>query len=282
METAPAAQKCRATGMRRIQGRTQYITEGVLLCRLQSLGAEGRAGQPVTRGLVAWRCHSIDHRGGWCRGRADTQCCPYAAPAHVPALPCASTWPNPPAPGLPPDQVVVSDHVVLRGRYTAVDVQLYGRAEHDAVTVAAAAVEAAVASGNPMDPQDESRLARYTQQQRQQQLRAGPGAKRQRVQPPMALPLAPPMPREAQGQQQDGGAGEGGEPSRAWADGTLAPAPQLMPPGGSPFAPAGSIWLCRARLIGLWPCADGVGVIRGWCRGCGPGCRRPGVRVLGW
>ncbi len=176
--------------------------------------------------------------------------------------PCPHTWLNRPAPGLPLDQVVVSDHVVLRGRYTAVDVQLYGRAEHDAVTVAAAAVDAAAASGNPMDPQDESRLARYTQQQRQQQLRAGPGVKRQRVQPPMSLPLAPPVPREGQEQ------GEGGEGSRAWADGALAPAPQLMPPGGSHsllpagVAPAGPAMRNRGRYH------DGVAAI-GYLRGPG-------------
>ncbi|GIL89180.1 hypothetical protein Vretifemale_16987, partial [Volvox reticuliferus] len=154
-------------------------------------------------------------------------------------------------------EVVVTDHVILRGRYTSVEVQLYGRADYDQAAVVTLAVSGAAASGHPMAPEDVE-LLRQQQQRRQQQLgpsgatatRGGsctvtsPGAKRQRLsQAPMSVPLG--LGKTAEADEcglgfRAGTGGHGGDKEdreaglkRSSSDVALLPAPQLIPPGSS-------------------------------------------------
>ncbi|KXZ41982.1 hypothetical protein GPECTOR_230g517 [Gonium pectorale] len=142
-------------------------------------------------------------------------------------------------------EAVVTDHVILRGRYTAVDVRLYGRADHDPAAVVAAAIASVSASAQPQDAKELQELRQ--QQQHLQAAAAAAGlkgagvgssaqpAKRPRLlQAPIALPLRVPQPVEdsvptaaAVGEEQKERA------PRAWPEGALAPAPQLLPPGAA-------------------------------------------------
>jgi hypothetical protein len=147
---------------------------------------------------------------------------------------------------------VVTDHVILRGRYTAVDVQLYGRAEYDPAAVIAAAVSRAAASGHPLPEEDVQQLMRMQQNQQVGGTAVasaggagahgektpggalpGPGAKRPRLlQAPLSIPLRPPgWDTEADGGIQAAGGESGAAKAAAAVEGALQPAPQLIPPG---------------------------------------------------
>mgnify|MGYP001807122997 CR=1 FL=1 len=150
--------------------------------------------------------------------------------------------------------------MILRGRYTSVSVQLYGRTDQDplaAVRGALAAPEAggavaggAVAGGHghhPLPAEDraalEAQQQALLQRQRQQQQQQGQGqgqgqgrgGKRPRLSlPVMCLPLRTPQPAEA-------GSEEAGK--RTWPEGSMAPAPDLMPPGALGLqAGADGVW----------------------------------------
>lgn len=141
----------------------------------------------------------------------------------------------------------MTDHVILRGRYTAVVVQLFGRAEYDSAAVVTAAVNGAAASAHPMDEEDVEHLRQQQQYLQQQRPAAGrasgvhvsPGSKRPRL---LQAPLSIPLWQREEMLHEDEAGGE----VRGWAaavegvgkdgkglgkDGAPLPAPQLIPPG---------------------------------------------------